>query len=42
MWEVITDPFPKSNFLSISKLEFGEYISNFVPHTIVDVITYPW
>ena len=39
MWDEITYPFLKFNGATI---EASEWISNFIPHIIMDVITYPW
>ena len=38
LWDEITNPF--SNFNSTT-IEVWEWISNFIPHFITDVITYP-
>ena len=38
MWDEITYPFPNFNGCTV---EAWEWISNFIPHFIVDVITYP-
>ena len=39
VWDEITYPFPNFNGCTI---EVWEWISNFIPHFIIDVITYPW
>ena len=38
VWDEITDPFPNFNGCTI---EVWEWISNFIPHIMMDVITYP-
>ena len=38
MWDEITNPFPNINCATV---EVREWISNFIPHIIMDVITYP-
>ena len=39
VWDEISYPFPNFNG---STVEAWEWISNFIPHYIMDVIAYPW
>ena len=38
MWEEITYPFPNFNSATV---EVWEWISSFIPHILMSVITYP-
>ena len=38
VWDKITNPFPNFNGATV---EVWEWISDFIPHFIMDVITYP-
>ena len=39
VWDAITHPFPNLNGYIV---EVWKWISNYIPHFILDVITYPW
>ena len=38
VWDELTDPFPNFNSATV---EVWEWMSNFISHFIIDVITYP-